>query len=140
MTVITFLNYEILRELFRKLRIYVTKPMSCTSKFSSYLTMVSYFFIFRKFFTNPTRVTWLRLFFFISHDQIFNEMFFHYFFTVFILFKNCFNKFISSIFTSVKNTWLTKFLINTNKFVSKTTTNVILIFFWARIFITFSTG
>ena len=54
------------------------------------------------------------------------------------LFKNCFNKFISSIFTSVKNNWFTKSIINKNNFVSKTTRNVILIFFWARTFITFN--
>ena len=129
MTVITFLTYEILRELFHKLRIYVTKPMSCTSKFSSYLTMVSYFLIFHWNCSS----SWVMIEFFI-------EIVFHYFFTVFTLFKNCFNKFIWSIFTSVKNTWLTKFLINTNKFVSKTARNVILIFFWARSLITFNTG
>ena len=128
------------RNIFSYLNIYVSTPMSCTSKFSSYVTRISHFLIINEFFTNPTSVTWLKLFFFfISHDQIFIKMFFNYFSTVFILPKNCFNKFISSIFTSVNNNWLTKFIIKTNKLVSKSTRNVILIFFWVRTFITFNT-
>ena len=101
----------------------VTTPMSCASKFASYVTIIFYFFIVNvnEFFTNPANVTWLNFFFFFSYDQIFVEMFFHDLFTVFIRFKNCLNKFISSIFTSVKNNWFSKFIINTNKFVSKTT-------------------
>ena len=62
-----------------------------------------------------------------------------YFFTVFKLFKSRFNKFISSVFVSKNNYWLSKFIINTNKFVRKTTRNVILVFLWARTFITFNT-
>ena len=88
-------------------------------------------------FPYPTRATWLKLLLFFSHNQIFVKIFFHYFFTVFILFKNCFNKFISSIFTSLKSN--AKSIINTNKFVSKTTRNVILILFWVKTFITFNT-
>ena len=57
---------------------------------------------------------------------------FHYFFTVLVLFKKCFNNFISSIFISVKNNWFTKFIININKFISKTTRKVILIFFLSK--------
>ena len=113
--------------------------MSSTFKLFSYMTMISNFFVFNEFFTYPTRVTKLKMFFCFSHNLIFVEMFFHYFFTVFTLFKNCFNKFISSIFTSVKNNWFMKFIINTNKFMSETTRNVILIFFLARIFIIFQT-
>ena len=109
----------------------VTTPVNCASTFSSYVTMISNFFmvIFNEFFTNPRRVTWLKLLFVFSHDQIFVEIFFHDFFTIFRLHKNCFKKFKSSIFTSVNNYRLTKFIINTNKFVSKTVSNVILIFF-----------
>ena len=121
------------RNFFTQLKIYVTTPMSCTSKFSSYVTMISNFFIIiiNEFFTNPASVARLELFFFLfTHDQIFVEMLFHYFFTVFILFKNCFNKFISSIFTSKNNYWLVKFIINTNKFISKATRNAILINFF----------
>ena len=69
------------------------------------------------------------LFYSFSFMIKFVKMFFHYFLAVFIFFKNFFNKFISSIFTSVSNNWLTKFIINTNKFISKTTRNVNLIFF-----------
>ena len=47
-------------------------------------------------------------------------------------------KIIGSIFTSKNNYWLGKFIINTNKLVSKTTRNVILILFWVRTFITFN--
>ena len=67
------------------------------------------------------------------------KCFFHYFFTILILFKNGFDKFISNIFTSKNNYWLGTFIINTSKLVSKTTRNVILIFFWIRTFITFNT-
>ena len=129
------------RNLFRQLKIYVTTPMSCTSIFSSYGTMVSHFFIviINEFFTYLTCITWLKLFFFFTHDQIFFEVFFHYFFTVFILLKNCLNKFISSILTCKNNYCIGKFIISTSKLVSKTTRNVILILSLVRTFITFDT-
>ena len=130
------------RKFFSQLKIYVTTPMSCSTNFSSHVTMISSFFIviINEFFTNPASVTWLKFFFFFfTLDQIFVKMFFHYSFTVFKLFKNRFNKFISSIFTSKNNYWVSKFIINTKKFLSKTSMNVILIFFWVRNFITFNT-
>ena len=114
--------------------------MSCASKFASYRTMISYSFsvIINEFFTNPASVTWLKLlFFFLTPDQIVVKVFFHYFFTILILFKNRFNQFISSIFTSKNNYWFGKFTTNTKKFVSETTRNVILIFYWVEPFITF---
>ena len=80
-------------------------------------------------------ITWLKLFFLLyTLDQIFSLLS-----TVFKLFKNCFNKLITSVFTSTSNYCLSKFLINTNKFLSKTTRNVIFIFFWVRTFTTFKT-
>ena len=121
---------------------YTTIPMSCTSKFTSYVTMSSYFFfvIINKFCTNPTTFTFLKeMFFFYTHDQMFVKVFVHYFFAKFILLMNCFNKFISCIFTSINTNWLSKSIINTNNFISKTTRNVILIFFCVRTFIIFST-
>ena len=81
--------------------------MSCPSKCGSYVTMISNFFIFiiNECFTNLGSVTTLELFFFFfTHDQISVKVFFRYFFTVFKLFNNCFNKFISSIVTS-KNSY-----------------------------------
>ena len=119
----------------------VTTPMSLASKFASYVTIICYFFIviINEFFTNPANAIRLKSFFFFTHDQTFVKAFFHYFFTVFKLFKNRFNKFISSIFTSENNYWLRKFLINTKKFVCKTTRNVILIFFWVEPYITLNT-
>ena len=71
--------------------------------------------------------------------------FFHYFFAVFILFKNCINKSISTIFTSINNNSLLnllsthRFVINTNKLVSKNARNVVLIFFCVKTFITINT-
>ena len=122
--------------------LFVTTSMSCPlpPKFCSYVTMISNFFIIiiNEFFTNPTIVTWLELFFFFTHDQIFMEVFIYYFFAKLIIFKNCFKKFIISIFTSKNNYWLGKFIISTNELVSKTTRNVVLILFWVRIFITFN--
>ena len=120
------------RNLFSHLKVYVTTPMRCPSKFSSYVTIISNFsiVIINNFCTYITTVTLLKkkLLFFI-HYEIFIKMFFHYFSTIFILFKNCSNKFISCIFISINNNQLTKFIINTNNFISKTTRNVILIFF-----------
>ena len=89
--------------------------MSCACKFASYKTMISYFFvvIINEFFTNPASL--LDWFFFFTHDQIFVKVFFHYFFTILILFKNCFNKFVSSIFASKDNYLLSKFIINTKQ-------------------------
>ena len=132
MIVITSSTPKYYRNVFSQLKIYVTTPMSCTSKFSSHMTVISNFFIviLNEFFTNPARVTRLKLpFVFLTYNQIFVKVFFLYFFIVLKLFKNRFNKFLSSIFTSKNNDWLSKFIINTNKFVSKTTRNVILIFF-----------
>ena len=131
MTVVTCQIVKYCRNFFSQLKIYVTSPMSCTSKFSSHVTMISNFFfnIINKYFTNPTTVTLLKLmFFFFTHDQIFVKVFVRYFSAVLILLKNCFNKFVSCIFTSINNNWLSKPIINTNNFVSKTTRNVILIF------------
>ena len=115
--------------------------MSSASKFSSYVTIISNFFIviINEFFTNPASATWLKLFFFFfTHDQILVKVFFHYFFTILILFKNFSNKFISSIFTSKNSNWFTRFIINTNNLVSKTGRNVTLIFVWVEPFINFS--
>ena len=111
--------------------------------FPSYVTMISNFFLImiNNFFTNPITVTLLKqMFFLFTHDQIVLKVFFHYCFAVIILFKNCFNKFISCIFASISKNWLSKSIINTNNFVRKTTRNMIMIFFFCvRTFINFST-
>ena len=141
MTVVASQIMKYYRNFFSQLKIYVTIPMGSTSKFSSYVTMMSNFFIvmINNFFTNPTTATWLKLLLlFFTHDQIFIKVFFCYFFTILIIHKNSFNKLISCIFTSRNNNWLTKYIININNFVSKTTRNVILIFFCVRTFINFS--
>ena len=135
MTVVASQIMKYFRDFFNQLKICVTIPMGHTSNFSSYVTMISNFFIvmINKFFANPTTVTWLKLFFFFfTYDQIFLKVFFYYLFTTLILLRNCFNKFISTIFTSKINNWLTKSIINTNNFLSKTTRNVILIFFLCK--------
>ena len=67
------------------------------------------------------------------------KMLFHYFFTVFVLFKNCLNKSISSISTFINNNWFNKFITYTNKLVRKTARNLILIFFCVKTFIAFNT-
>ena len=113
-----------------------TTSVSCVSKFASYGTTISNYFIviINDLFTNPASVTWLKLFFFFTHDQIFIKVFFHYFFTILILIKNCFNKFISSTFGSKSNYWLGKCIIDTDKIESKTARNVILKFFLSKNF------
>ena len=112
--------------------------MGSKSKFTSYVTMISnfIFIITNKFFTNLTIITFLKqVFFFFSHNQFFIKIFFYYFFAMFIFFKNCFNKFIGCIFTPINNGWFSKFIINANNFISKTTRNMVLIFFCIRTFI-----
>ena len=126
------------RNFFSKLKIYVTTPTSCTSKFQvmlqwsltfSALSSMSFSQI-RQVLRDCSSSFSLMIKFLLKCLFII-----HYSFTILIFFKNCFNKFISSIFTSKNNYWLGKFIINTNKPVSKTTRNVILIHFWVRTFI-----
>ena len=105
MTVVVSQIMKYYGNFFSQMKIYVTIPMSCGSKSSSYVTMICKFFIvmINKFFRNPARITQLKLFFFsFTHDQIFVKLFFYYFLAIFILLKNCSNKFISWIFTSKK--------------------------------------
>ena len=129
MIVTTFSTVKCYRNFFSHLKIYVTTAKSCASKFTSAMTMVSIFFIaiINEFFTNVTGLE--LIFFFFSYDQIFVKIFFYYFFTIAILFKNCFNKFISSIFTPKNNNRLPKSIIKTNNFVSKITRNMTMGFF-----------
>ena len=56
-------------------------------------------------------------------------MLFHIFFPIIKLFKNFFNRFINCIFTSIKNNWFPKIIINTYNVISKITWNMTLIFF-----------
>ena len=107
----------------------------------NYVTQVSKFFVvmINEFFPHPTNIAWLKLFFFFTHGPIFVKMSIDYFFTILILFKSCFNKFVSSICNFKNNNWFTKSIINTNKLVSKTRKNAIFILFWIRSFITFNT-
>ena len=104
------LNYEILQGLFQLIEVNLT-----TLNFPVDVTVISSFFIaiINEFFTYLTRTTRLKSFFFFTHNRIFVKIFFHYLFTISILFKNCFNKFVSCIFTSKNNYWLGKFIINT---------------------------
>ena len=126
------------KNFFSHFKIYITTPMSCISIFSCYMTMISYLFIIIQFFKYPACVTWSKIFFFFP-VMIKFSLFFDCFFTVFILFKNCFYKSISTIFTSTNNNWFTKFIINTTKLVRKSARNVILIFFYVKTFIDFNT-
>ena len=123
-------------DFFSQLKIYVTTPLSCTSKLSIYVTMISNFFIvmINKFFANPTNITQLKFFFFVAYDQIFVFLLIFGFLQYSYKSMNCFNKFISSVFTPKNNNRLTKSIINANNFVSKTTRNVNLIFFLCRTF------
>ena len=66
------------------------------------------------------------------HNQIFLGMFFITFFAVIIIFKNLFNKLICGIFTSIDKNQSAKLVVNTSKFIRKTTSNVMFIFFCER--------
>ena len=57
----------------------------------------------------------------------FHESFFYHQFTIPILLKNCFNKLIDFILSSVKNNWSPKFVKNTQDFKSKTAKKMFLI-------------
>ena len=139
MNVITFQIMKFNKNFFGQFKICIAAPMSSTSLFSCFMAMISYFFIFNEFFTYPAYVTRSKIFLLFSHDQMFVKMVFHYFFTVFVLFKNCLNKSISSISTFINNNWFNKFITYTNKLVRKTARNVILIFFCVKTFIAFNT-
>ena len=84
--------------------------------------------------------TYPHILFLFQSWSIFVKMLLRYFFTVFILFKNCFNLYSSRISTFINNNWFTKFIINTNKLVRKTPRNVFLIFFGVKTFIAFNTS
>ena len=60
------------------------------------------------------------------------KFFFSYFLTVIILFKNSFDKSIGSIFTCIKNSCFSKFIISANKLIENTARTVILIFLCVR--------
>ena len=138
MTIATSQIVKHYRKFFSQLKIYVTIPMCCTSKVTNYVTMISNF-------SSSLSISFLQ-----SNNRYFVEInvvlfhswtillkaFVHYFFAIFILLKNCLNKFISCIFTSVNNSLLSKPIIN---FISKITRNVILIFLCVRTFIIFNT-
>ena len=99
------------------------------------VTWISYFYIFwsKQFITYPAIKIWFKTcFIFYRHDKIFIKMIFHDYLAIIILFKNCFNKFIGCIFSSVKNNWLAKSIINTYNFVSKIAKNVFMIYFSTR--------
>ena len=71
------------------------------------------------------------------------KFFFSYFLTVIMLFKNSFDKSIGSIFTCIKNSWFSKFIISANKLIENTARTVILIFLCVRtifFFSSFNTG
>ena len=97
------------------------------------MTMISYFIIsnIKQFIVYPAFITRLQsLFMFFRHGKIFIKMPFYYFCSIIILFHTCFNKFIYCVFFSaVKSNWLPTFIINQNKFESKTAMNVFLILF-----------
>ena len=132
MTAIAFQIMKYYRNFFSQLKINITVPMSRTSIFLFYMIIISCFIITcsKQFVTYAAFVTWLKSFFiFYSHDKIFIEMIFYHIFTIILLFKNCFNKYIDCIFTSVKNSWFAKSIINTYNFVSKPARNMFLILF-----------
>ena len=120
--------------------------MCCTSKFTSYVTMISNFFFMiinndEVFFYKSNNCYFVEinvLFFFSLMIKFLLKCLFITFFAIFILLKNCFNKFISCIFTPINNNLPSKPIINTNNFISKTTRNVVLIFFCVRTFRTFN--
>ena len=139
MTVIAFQIMKYYRKFLSQFKINITTPMSRTSRFYCYMIMISYFIVFcsKHFILYPAFITSFKTsFIFCRHGKIFIKMFFYYFFAILFFFNNSFNKFIDCIFSSAKNKWFAKSIINTYSFVSKTARNMFLIFYsvWSTIF------
>ena len=120
------------RNFFSQSKINIETLMSRTSLFSCHMIIISSVIIScsKQFIIYPAFITWLNSSFILySHYKIFIEIFSYYAFIIIRLFKNCFNKFIDFIFSSLRNNWLAKFIINTYNFVSKTAKSMFLIFF-----------
>ena len=116
---------------FVQLKINITTPISRTSTFSCYMIMISCVIISctKQFVTYSAFITSLRYsFMFYIHEQIFVKMVFYHLFAIFIFFKNCTNKFMDYIFSSVKNNCLADF-------ISKPARNMCVIFFsiWSTV-------
>ena len=123
------------RYFFTNFKINITTIMCRTPIFTSDVTMISHsiIIIFNQFTTNPTNITSFKFFiFFSTYDYVFIEIFSHNFFTILVFIKNYLNKFKNCIFSSVQHNTFTVFIINTHNFISKTTRNMILIFFGIR--------
>ena len=103
------------RNFFIQSKINNKTPVSRTSLFFCYIIIIRYFII-----------SYMKQFI-CRHKKIFVKMDFYYLFNH--LFKNCFNESINCIFSSLKNNWLAKYIINTHNFIIKTVRNMIFIFF-----------
>ena len=114
--------------MFSQFKICIAAPLSSTSIFSCYMTMISYFFIINQFFTYQVLLDRKFSFSFSVIIRFLLKYFFNYFFRAFVIFKNCLNKSISSILISIKKIGL----LNLNKIVRKTARNVILMFFCVK--------
>ena len=91
-----------------------------------HMAIISYSIIYintYKTFISPLKI------YFISfcHDKVFLKTFFHKVLTIFNFLKHVFNKLKSCIFIIILLHWFIKFLINTYKFVTITSSHMILI-------------
>ena len=76
-------------KLFSQFKINITTPMSRTSLFSCYTTIMSYFII--------SYIMMKPLFIFCRHEKVFIKIPFYRTFAIIIIFKNCFNESINCI-------------------------------------------
>ena len=94
---------------------------------TGHMIMISYFII--SHCKQSTTYSALITFFIIySQDTIFVKLFYNRS-TAPILIKNCCNKFIDCIFSSVENNWLAKSVVNAHNFTNKNARNMLLTFF-----------
>ena len=120
---------------FTNFQINITTPMTRSSLFTTYMTMISDLIIINnnQFTKNLTNIRPFKFFILLSsHDQVFAEMLFDHISTIIIFFEIALNNFKNCIFLSMQHNIFTKFIVNTDKFISKTTKNVILIFLGIR--------
>ena len=105
------------RNVFTYFKVDITIPMCCTSVFSSDMTIISD--LLSKSIILP------------QIQQKCFKMLYHLF-TIIIFFKIELISLKTAFFSSVQHKILTKIIINTNTFISKTTRNIVLIFFCIR--------
>ena len=110
MMVRSFQIMKYYRIFFSEFKINIAIPMSRASIFSCYMIMISCFIIScsKQFVSYSAFIARFKTSFYYRRQDFYLKVF-HHFFAIFIFFKNCSNKFIECIFSSVKKKWFDEF-------------------------------